>query len=542
MTWQEGTTAATRSAQDLLNDIIAIATSRHVSAADVNTGGSGYVVGDLLTYGAGGMVNFPSVYEVTTVSSGAVTGIRIRQGGAEARRLTTVTINAAGSGYAVDDVVVDSEILSPAPSEPFRVRVTSVGGSGDVTGIAIEGSGGNYYASGVGTTTGRTVSNAGPTTAAGTGLTLDVTFTTDLGLSPTNRATTTDGSGTGCTIDVTFSETGWTVLDLRQDGDAGSVNSDEVEVIMQGTVAGGNAPVIGARTWLQQDGPVNNYGIGWFAIDDYNPLLRLPDQPTASSGGDVGDGQPNIGVVEAAREYYISVNGRRIVGALRTTDVTVCWQTFYVGLMNSFATNLGDPYPMFVGGSQAIRNQRPDDSNLTGLSEAYIPNVGGSSMFIARAKELADYRSVANSRSTGGGVTRLRERTMYPMGFPQSVIGDDQLRDLAPGAIEQIDAGSMGDFERGSVSGAVLAIPGTTPQILLWPLTVVFTVDNTPSVSNYISGELDGVYWSGGKGSGGTDLAALDVIEQGGIRYRVFGNGTQLVTGHHYQNTIIAES
>jgi len=89
--------------------------------------------------------------------------------------LQTATINAAGTGYAVNDVLIVNQNNS---SNAAQVKVTSVGGSGNITGISLIQTGTDYVTAtgvalletGAGVGTGATVN----ITASGAAQTLDV--------------------------------------------------------------------------------------------------------------------------------------------------------------------------------------------------------------------------------------------------------------------------------------------------------------------------------------------------------------------------------
>lgn len=89
---------------DLSNDLVAILENNSVSAAAVNNGGSGYVVGDILTV-AGGTALVAAQIEVTSVAAGVVDGVRIYNSGSYSADPTT-TANAvtggSGSGATID--------------------------------------------------------------------------------------------------------------------------------------------------------------------------------------------------------------------------------------------------------------------------------------------------------------------------------------------------------------------------------------------------------------------------------------------------------
>ena len=67
--------------QDLVDQIVDLASSQNAASATVAAGGSGYVVGDILTL-SGGTSTHVATFKVTTVSSGAVTAVTPVNGGA----------------------------------------------------------------------------------------------------------------------------------------------------------------------------------------------------------------------------------------------------------------------------------------------------------------------------------------------------------------------------------------------------------------------------------------------------------------------------
>lgn len=78
MSWIKGTSS---DYIDLSNDVLAAVTATSADSVDsIAAGGSGYVVGDLITL-TGGTFTTATVLEVTSVSGGAVTGARIDNAG-----------------------------------------------------------------------------------------------------------------------------------------------------------------------------------------------------------------------------------------------------------------------------------------------------------------------------------------------------------------------------------------------------------------------------------------------------------------------------
>ncbi len=112
MAWQTGTAG---DYVDLLDKLIALAVNRSLATAAVNAGGTGYVVGDMLSISeTGGVVEegLSASVEVTAVSSGVVTAVKVYHGGAYSTDPTTTTANATsggtGSGCTLDITFADT--------------------------------------------------------------------------------------------------------------------------------------------------------------------------------------------------------------------------------------------------------------------------------------------------------------------------------------------------------------------------------------------------------------------------------------------------
>lgn len=144
--------------------------TRSVASVSLNAaaiGGSGYAVDEVITLTAPGS-GVTATAKVTAVDgSGQITAIALVNGGSgyapgatvvgvsiasvggTAADLTAITATLTtgtigGSGYAVNDVIT---LTAPSISgQPATVRVTSVDGSGQITGIAIQNPGAGYAA------------------------------------------------------------------------------------------------------------------------------------------------------------------------------------------------------------------------------------------------------------------------------------------------------------------------------------------------------------------------------------------------------------
>ena len=94
MTWITGTAT---DYNDFLDQLLAIATGNHCSAVAIDGGGTGYTVGDILTV-SGGTASHVAKLEVTSVASGVIDGVRVREGGAYSVNPTNPVSVSGGTG------------------------------------------------------------------------------------------------------------------------------------------------------------------------------------------------------------------------------------------------------------------------------------------------------------------------------------------------------------------------------------------------------------------------------------------------------------
>lgn len=123
MTFQSGTSS---DYQDLLTKLVALATGNHADSATVGAGGTGYVVGDVLTT-VGGTFTFAATFKVATIGGGgAVSTVTVQYGGAYTVNPTNPasTTGGTGSGCTLN--------LTMSASGWTAVRNTTPGGEKEV--------------------------------------------------------------------------------------------------------------------------------------------------------------------------------------------------------------------------------------------------------------------------------------------------------------------------------------------------------------------------------------------------------------------------
>lgn len=522
MAFYTGTTATTNSYRDFLVSIVAAATSKHVSAAVVNAGGSGYVVGDTITIShASGHLDL--VLEVTGVSSGAVTTVRINSAGAFANRVASVSVNSGGTGYAVDDYI---EIQGGTATEKAKAQVTSVSG-GVVTGISLIETGGAY--STLPGLTGLSTVGIGPSGYGGNDdLTVDITTQAIIGTTGIAQ-TSTSGSGTGATFDLTLTDTGWTALRNDHDFDFNSID-EEKEVVLQGDGGSNDDPIIGIRSYTQTSGLDTFYGLALYAMTSFNSNLEFSGQQGIGPQAGVPDASgAYVPMLEGeAFPYYFAIDDRRVTGVVKNDDTlgggsVVSYASFYLGFANAFGSSTENPYPMVVGGcsGKSLISAISSETTISSLVECSRGQANSGPVFYYRWGDNS-YVEVANVREQFGSLLALNDHTMYPFGQPRELSGNKTK--LTPNNSSQgikLYSG-IGSQDRSSQTRAFRPAPGSTNHMIV-PLIIQSTPtggdDNT--ANDFAFGALSGVFWVCANKTSG-NISAEDYFEDGSDRYRAF--------------------
>lgn len=542
--WQTETCTGYR---DWLTRLVQLCTSKHISAETVNAGGSGYVTGDVVEVQHAGAA-MKATFEVTA-SAGVVTAVKRRNWGAYSNRVATVAVNAGGSGYPVSTTII-LQIEGGTYTERAKVQATT-NGSGVVTAVTLFEGGGAYSVAP--SATAATTTIVGPSTATtGSGCTIDTTMTTLVGT--TGVATTAvTGVGTGLTLDLTLTDTGWTAVRNRNNYSFNSVN-DEKEVIMLGTVTGGDAPYIGFRSYSVVNGTDTQYGMVVNAFDNYvdgstyssqpNPT---PDDTTPASTGQ-GSYFLLVGALSAVPTSFVaywSINSRRVVSVAkcqRGSPVTnTSYVSLYCGLMLPYATTTESPYPIAVMATTYAHNRDPFDGSsfVTGITECFTERQTVSNDVIGPAfyRRPSDGASINIANATGtsgsGGTTVMATgHVCYPVGAPTDpASGPDRTTntDSTTSPNTTVFREGITQFDQGPADLLLFPTLGDN-QFLLIPATIISsgTVESANSGDNdndsTIRGELDNVYWISGTKSDGTVVSSEDTVTIGTKRYRIFQN------------------
>lgn len=516
MVWYYGTTASSAARRDLLDKIVALATSQHVSAAVLNAAGTGYVAGETLTIPhAGGYL--PAIIEILTVGgSGEILTFAIRAGGAYANRVASVVVNAGGSGYTTGHVV---RLTTGTATQQCKLLVTAAAGA--VTSAAVFETGGAYSVAPDATAS---ASNSDIGVGSGTGATFDVTMT---GLIGTTGAAASGGSGSGATFDLTLTATGWTALVDRNDYSFNSV-TDEKEVILQGDAGSADDPLVGFRTYTTLLGDTR-YGIMIAGMDSYNPLLAFGSQPNVSPSTPDSNAAPCLLMFDNAQSYWISINGRRIVAEVKAVGASITsYVGMYAGLMKPFGTQTESPYPMALAATSKSYQRKPDAGGffVSSLTEFFSDTTALAGGLMRRQSDGA-WLTICN---VANGT--LQQSSAFPQCYP---LGNIPFASGGTG-VDRINADGQLAFVLNG-TGAALA-NGATPTQAIMPtigdgeilrVPVGLAMHNSTGDNNsetLLRGEFEGVYWIPGTKADGSIVSSEDTLTDPvtGDRFRIFQN------------------
>jgi hypothetical protein len=508
MAWTSGTTSGYR---DALAKKVQFMTSQHVSGVAINSGGSGYSVGDILTIPhAGGLL--AATVEVLLETAGMITSVKLRSMGAYSNRVVSATVVANGANYVVGDIL-EVDLGAAVGTELARLRVATLTGSGVATVTVYEG-GGAYTTAPTGT---QTTTIVGPAAGVGTGATFTVTMT---GLIGTTGAATTGGTGSGATLDLTLTATGWTTLRNRNNFTHNSV-TDEKEVVLRGDAGGGDDPIIAFRTYTSTVGVDTYYAYYGMGMTAFNPSLALSAQQDVSATA-VANNLPIVPLFNTTMPLWFGANGRHVRGNFQTDGGAVdSYQGWYYGLLQPMGTQVENPFPAVLCGSLADVDAPPDSALEvnTGLSEARRATGFACPMLMFELTtrtwvELAnvDVATASNSEVRGiypgfAGAAASSAGSLLalagPINFTTEVFRN------AGGATLRLIYPTMG-------SGDALHLP--------WPMTVESTANaGTQGVLTFVHGQLEGCYWVSGTKADGSIVDPQDTLtDTSGNRYRIF--------------------
>lgn len=511
---------------DLLDQLVQVATSRHLSAIAVNAGGAGYTAGDILGItGTGGTSTHVAQIEVLTAPAGVIATARVYQGGAYTVDPTTVVANAATGGTGAG-ATFNLTFADTGWTQQRRVKVAA---------SAVVGAGGTGYSVGNVLTVQGGVLGQGGSAATFTVATLSgsavatVTLTSagQYEVPPANNAIVTGGAGTGATLNVTYAnKTGDTSLVLV--GDAGGSNIDPVVVIK-------------TYTGLDESGVNATHNWAAFMATAYSAVLPIhqlvgisPGFNTTAGDGTVtasttGDGAfvPLKTADAFNMDWWASITGRRIHLVVKVRGPsTTYYPSLSVGLLNPAGITSELPYPAYVlGSSDRVKVWYRDTTALFGgISDVISRNNGPGFVWASNGTWLNHCGAEISSNTSLAPSYSAPQNTeprvyLWPLGY-QAVtdIADDVTWEVASGT----------QFDNSNLTAASAVRIYRTPNVAgdlfaLFPLT--FAQSSFSTDTHRVFGEIDGCYWFD---IGGTAAASEDRHVQGSTRYRIFQSGTRV--------------
>lgn len=541
MTWHEGTTSNAEQPhyRDMLAQAVQIATSLSVSDVVVNGGGTGYAVGDFLSFSHASGIH-AATFEVTNVDGGGVIqagGLRIVNGGSFARRVASALLGAGGGGanYNIGDILeIDGGVGGTDFRQRCKLQVATLTGSAVATVTVFEG-GGSYINDP--TTNEATTTLIGPDGGTGSGAVFDLTMGTAPPASPTTASvlTTTTGSGTGATANLTLTDNGWFVERDDHNFVFNSVN-DEKEVVLRGTVAGGDEPLIAFRTWTDVSGVDNFRGVIMLAMDTYNDGLTLENQVGANPNSDTPaqGGGSYVPSLDEQENFWLDITPRKIGGVHRTIgSTTTAYHQWYNGLFNPFGTATEAPYPMAMAGSvsgtRVWTETSTDAIDVTGICEAFRNSDRQGPLFYRRVAD-GSWIGVhnANDNSFSGGLSTTVDRTVFPIGAPRLAPNVNDLDNIvADGPLPFYSTIARNNGL--TATARLMPAPGSNEHTLL-PAAVELRASTVAPIEFGPAGVFDNVFWCSGTLTTGATIGAEDRIidpNDRNVVYRVFPTGVR---------------
>ena len=450
--------------------------------------GTGYTVGDDLTVVGGVEVATSAVFNVDTLTTGAVSA-------------TIATGGGGSTAYTVGDTVtlVGGTFVTAA-----TFNVDTVGGGGDITAVTVVQNGDYSVFPGNPVT----VSGGTGTPAATLTVTSAATSVSQAGLSlvtagkygevPTNPAATTvvPSGGTGATLTVTYQN-----LAITQDFD----------VLLEGVGSGSDQIFVGIRSFTV--GSAFNWELS--GQTGYTVALTFANQPGISPGrNDLSERGAYVPLANSTVTYFMKATGRRFIFVIKAGTT---YSNGYMGFLNTFSTPTSYPYPLAIFGCSSLHSRVFTENQIgfSGLCDPIASSSGAAGPAFLRTPG-GTFESVQNGFDSGSSRTALNALVVHPCG--QININNIATEDRqTQGAFSWQDIiPNAGD--PGAQAADMLQTPDTTSLSIPIPCTIT---QQTPSAS--IHGELDEVFWVSGRNDSSSKVSE-DTITEAGVVFKVFQN------------------
>lgn len=541
MTYNSGTST---DYLDLLDQLLQVATGRHLDAVVINAGGTGYEVGEILDISATGSTStHVCQLEVTSIAAGVIDGIRIYRGGAYTVDPTTIVANVSTS----TNLLFDGSAVATADGTGATFDLTfaatgwtQLSRSSDAASAVVGAAGNGYNIGDILTVVGGVQSIDTPAVATFTVATLTggagsgvatVTLTTagDYQVIPSNAVlTTNDGTGDDlCTLTVTWA-------DLAGD----------TVVVMQGDAGSAVDPIVGIHTWSEltdQTGANTVYNWSIHPMTAFAASTPLHAQTNVMDEGfdTVGDGTITtstsgdgswvpLKIADAFdMTWWMRIDGRSIVMIVKLeTASTTYYAHMGFGLLDGFGTATELPYPAFCAtSSDRPRAWYADTSSIWGgLSEVISRADGPAFMWEVDGA----WTEVKNAGISGNNTTTptYSEQNNTPRANV-GPLGRQNVHEEPDDAIW--GTASTNGFDATDLTPAtgatrIYRTPDTGGDLFpMWPIT--YTRSDSATDKFFVQGEVPGVFWLDQADSG---FSSEDRLTQAGERYTIFQNGTRI--------------
>lgn len=496
---------------DLLHQVRQLVTSRNLTAVAVNAAGTGYVVDDILTV-AGGTSTHAAQLRVKTVGgSGEITAIVVEKAGAYSVDPTT-SANAAtggtGSSATFNLTMSAAEWSVLGRSLKAASATVSNGGSGYLIGDTVWLVSGTRHKNVTG------VDQDIPTftvtgVSAGAITSVSVDNAGHLQNAPAGSTLVSGGTGSGAELTVTWTEV---------------TDTDQV-AILQGTAAGSTtAPIAILHAYQDLDrlstNPVYNWSLA--SCTSYDPGSQVHEQPNYLgslnvSTGVIADTAPILPLKDADTydmDFWVQWTGRHIQLVVKTqSGSTTRYPSMLMGLLNPFQSGADQPYPMVVQGANEYHYSRWDDLNPAqgGIGDP----MGPDGAWVWTGTEWLRYYN----RSANG--TTVSDNNSYNVGIWPGVYGDidnDTKNEASNTGF------SRTDLMLSSSSYKLMRTPDTGGDIFPLFRRYVLASDSS-SLGRVLYGELPGHFWFH---TAEEAISSEDVLKQNGSRYLVFQSGDRV--------------
>lgn len=368
-----------------------------------SSGGSGYVVGDIL-----GVTGGAATIHVDAVSPGGVASVSIQSG---------------GTGYAVNDII---QIATPANGNPAFLKVTSVDGSGVILSVSIQTAGSGYVLD--------NIHKIATTGGAGTGAFVFISGTGNTvtqwhvqmngsGYSSATNVPLTGGTGTGAALHInTVGDFSVTLAGTQSVAQLGFEGATGTIVINGNSYTYAVSNQSGGQSFVGLSADPSAEPIGSVVLQAVNTSNNLPDPTNLNFTNDfcqVINNQFHVGCYKSRFVYVSSdtdytdftVPEVRSQGTpdLLTLDSNVrgiaVQPTTNAQVQNAVISGgLGDWYTIVrsqitVGTTleEQVSVTKSESADLaTAFAHEFIDSIGGDIIFLDQNNQLREFGTVRN--------------------------------------------------------------------------------------------------------------------------------------------------